>query len=104
MIRYHHRCGAEVFKLNRSETSLRKGRRQRQHPPSLETVDVSSKISPLVASKATRRSEGSSKGFLNRLIMTTACDSPFRLPYCDDFPEMRQNLGEAKILSCFTKS
>lgn len=36
--------------------------------------------------------------------MTTACDSPFRLPYCDDFPEMRQNLGEGKFPSCFTKS
>lgn len=41
--------------------------------------------------------------FSNGLIMTTTCGSPFRLPYCDDYPERRQNLGEGKFSSCFTK-
>ena len=102
MIRYHHSCAAEVFELNRSVTSVRKDRRQ--YPRLLETADVSSKISPLVASKVMRRSERFSKGFLNRLIMTTVCDSPFRLPYCTEFPEMRQNLGKGNFPSCFTKA
>lgn len=35
--------------------------------------------------------------------MTTTCGSPFRLPYCDDYPERRQNLSEGKFSSCFTK-
>lgn len=99
MIRYCYRCAAEVLKLNRTEASARKGQRQRQHPPSVETVAVSSELSPLVASKAARTSERFSKSALNRLIMT-ACDSSFRLPYCHDFTEIRQNLGEDGFLSC----
>lgn len=65
---------------------------------------MSSEISPLVASKRPCRSEGFSKGFLNRLVMTLACDSPFRLPCCDAFPETRQDSGEGKLLSRFRKA
>lgn len=65
---------------------------------------MSSEISLLVASKRPCRSEGLSKAFLNRLVMTPACDSPFRLPCCNACPEMRRDSGTGKFLSRFRKA
>lgn len=93
MIRHHQRCAAKVPELDRSEASVRKGWRQQQHL----RWRLCHQKSPLVASKHPCRSEAFSKGFLNRLVMTMVCDSPFRLPCCLPWSEAGFRQGEVSV-------